>query len=33
VVGNTPKEFGARVREEYAKWRGLVAKAGLRIEQ
>ena len=32
VVGNTPEEFGAYVRSEIAKWRGVIAKAGIKIE-
>jgi hypothetical protein len=32
VVGNTPEEFGAYVRGEIAKWRGVIAKAGIRID-
>lgn len=32
VVGNTPEEFGAYVRSEIAKWRGVIAKAGIRID-
>ncbi|HZN22801.1 MAG TPA: tripartite tricarboxylate transporter substrate binding protein [Burkholderiales bacterium] len=32
VVGNTPEEFGAYVRGEIAKWRSVIAKAGIKIE-
>jgi tripartite-type tricarboxylate transporter receptor subunit TctC len=32
VVGNTPEEFGAYVRGEIAKWRSVIAKAGIRID-
>jgi tripartite-type tricarboxylate transporter receptor subunit TctC len=32
VVGNTPDEFGAYVRGEIAKWRSVIAKAGIRID-
>jgi tripartite-type tricarboxylate transporter receptor subunit TctC len=32
VVGNTPEEFAAYVRGEVAKWRGVIAKAGIKIE-
>jgi tripartite-type tricarboxylate transporter receptor subunit TctC len=32
VVGNSPKEFTAQVKAEYEKWRSLVAKAGLKIQ-
>ncbi len=32
LVGNPPKEFTAQVKAEYETWRGLVAKAGLKIQ-
>lgn len=32
VVGNTPKEFTRQAKAEYDKWRGLVKKAGLKLE-
>jgi tripartite-type tricarboxylate transporter receptor subunit TctC len=32
VVGNPPKEFAAQVKAEYEKWRSLVQKAGLKIQ-
>ena len=32
VVGSTPDEFGAYVRSEIAKWRGVIAKAAIRID-
>lgn len=32
LVGNPPQEFAGQVRAEYEKWRGLVAKAGLKIQ-
>lgn len=32
VVGNTPKEFTRQTKAEYDKWRGLVKKAGLKLE-
>jgi tripartite-type tricarboxylate transporter receptor subunit TctC len=32
LVGNPPQEFAAQVKAEYGKWRGLVAKAGLKIQ-
>ena len=32
VVGNTPEEFGAYVRGEIAKWRGVIARAGVKID-
>jgi tripartite-type tricarboxylate transporter receptor subunit TctC len=31
VVVNPPQEFAAQVKAEYAKWRGLVAKAGIKF--
>jgi len=33
VGGNRPQEFAAEVAREYQTWRGLVAKAGLKIEK
>ena len=32
VVGNTPEEFAAYVRGEIAKWRTVIAKAGIKID-
>jgi tripartite-type tricarboxylate transporter receptor subunit TctC len=32
VIGNTPEEFGAYVRGEIAKWRGVIAKAAIKID-
>lgn len=32
MVGNPPKEFTAQVKAEYEKWRGLVAKLGLKAQ-
>lgn len=32
MVGNAPQEFAREVKAEYEKWRGLVAKAGLKIQ-
>jgi tripartite-type tricarboxylate transporter receptor subunit TctC len=32
VVGNTPEQFGAYVRGEIAKWRGVVATAAIKID-
>lgn len=32
TVGNSPREFAQQVKAEYAKWRGLVTKAGLKLE-
>lgn len=32
VVGSTPDEFGAYVRSEIAKWRGVITKAAIRID-
>ena len=32
TVGNTPQEFTQQVKAEYEKWRGLVKKAGLKIQ-
>jgi tripartite-type tricarboxylate transporter receptor subunit TctC len=31
VVGNSPQDFSAEVRAEYAKWRDLVKKAGIKL--
>ena len=32
TVGNTPQEFTQQVKAEYEKWRGLVKKAGLKLQ-
>jgi len=32
IVANRPREFAAAVKAEFEKWRGLVAKAGLKIQ-
>ena len=32
VVANRPQEFAVEVRKEFEKWRGLVAKAGLKVQ-
>jgi len=32
IVANRPQEFAAAVKAEFEKWRGLVAKAGLKIQ-
>jgi tripartite-type tricarboxylate transporter receptor subunit TctC len=32
VIGNTPDEFAAYVRGEIAKWRGVISKAGIKID-
>jgi len=32
AVGNTPEEFAQQVKQEYAKWRGLVKRAGLKSQ-
>ncbi len=32
VIGNPSKEFAAQVKAEYEKWRGLVTKAGLKVQ-
>lgn len=33
VVGNTPREFAAEVKNEFEKWRALVKKAGLKLQE
>jgi hypothetical protein len=32
MVGNPPAEFTQQVKAEYAKWRGLVKKTGLKVQ-
>ena len=32
VIGNSPREFAPQVKADFEKWRGLVAKAGLKIQ-